>query len=83
MNDPQGRELTESMHRSAGSFELVLSPLLLGLLGFWADTQLGTRPVLTVLAVVLALAGAAIKIYYGYDREMVAHDEGKPWATRS
>ncbi len=71
------------MNRSTGSFELVLSPLLLGLIGYLLDRAVGTTPVLTVLCVVLALAGAAIKIYYGYGREMAAHDEGKPWATRT
>jgi F0F1-type ATP synthase assembly protein I len=83
VDDSERRELTQSMHRSAGSFELVASPVLLGLLGFWLDRTFTTTPYLTIVFCVLAVVGAATKIYIGYDREMSVHDEGKPWATRS
>ena len=79
MDVSQRRELTHSLHRSTGSYELVLSPLILGLLGYLADRALGTTPVITVLAVVLGLVGATIKIYYGYQAEMEEHEKDAPW----
>lgn len=80
MDDSQGRELTRSMHRSTGSFELVLSPVLLGLFGFLADRWLGTLPVLTVICVLVGFSGACVRLYYGYKHEMAQHEIGQPWA---
>jgi hypothetical protein len=69
----QQRELSNDIfHRSTGSFELVLAPLLLGLLGFWVDRQVGTTPVLTVLFALAGISGAAIRLYYGYRYAMAA-----------
>lgn len=76
----QRRELTSQLNRSHGSFELVLSPVILGVLGFLADRWMGTVPVLTVVAVIVGFAGAAVKIFYAYEVEMRAHEEGQPWA---
>jgi F0F1-type ATP synthase assembly protein I len=70
------------MHRSAGSYELVVSPLILALIGFGLDRWLGTTPVLTILAAVVGLAGAVVKIYYGYAAEMDRHDADAPWSRR-
>ncbi len=80
MADSQRRELTQHLHRSTGSYELVLSPVILGVLGYLADRWLGTVPVLTVLAVLVGLTGAVVKIYYGYQAEMAEHERGAPWA---
>jgi F0F1-type ATP synthase assembly protein I len=79
----QRREFNEQMQRSSGSFELVLSPLLLALIGFGLDRWLGTVPMLTVLFAVVGLAGACVKLYYGYKLEMDHHEAGTPWAKRS
>lgn len=59
-------------HRSSGSFELVLSPLLLGLVGLWLDHRAGTTPLFTILFAVLGVAGAIAKVYYGYRAAMDA-----------
>ena len=82
MDASQRRELNEQFRRSTGSYELVVSPLLLGLLGFLLDRWLGTVPVLTVIFTVVGLAGACVKLYYGYKLEMAEHEEGAPWAKR-
>jgi F0F1-type ATP synthase assembly protein I len=71
------------MHKSTGSYELVLSPLLLALIGYGLDRWLGTVPLLTVAFAVLGLVGACIKIYYGYLSEMDEHEKDAPWAKRS
>jgi hypothetical protein len=74
LNTSQGRELNDGMHRSSGSFELVLAPLLFGLLGLWLDARAGTRPLLTVTLAVFAFAGAFLKQYYGYRHAMAQAD---------
>lgn len=67
-----GRALDDAQ-QSHGSFELVLSPLLLGLLGWWLDAKVfHTTPWLTVIFAVLALSGAVVKIYYTYRAHMAA-----------
>lgn len=83
MGTTQGRELTEQMNRSTGSYELVLSPLILALIGYGLDRWFATVPLFTVLLAVLGLVGACIKIYYGYSAEMDQHDAEGPWAKRS
>jgi F0F1-type ATP synthase assembly protein I len=63
----QRRELSNDIfHRSSGSFELVLAPLLLGVLGFWIDRRIDTVPLFTILLALAGVTGAAVKIYYGY-----------------
>ena len=54
------------VHRSSGSFELVLAPVLLGFLGFWIDRTLGTTPFITIVLSVVGIAGAVVKTYYEY-----------------
>ena len=79
----QRRELTQQMHKSTGSYELVLSPLILALIGFGLDHLFGTLPVLTIIFGTLGLVGACIKIYVGYVYEMDEHEKDAPWAKRS
>jgi F0F1-type ATP synthase assembly protein I len=81
--DSQRRDLTQQMHKSTGSYELVLSPLLLALIGFGLDHWLGTLPLFTIVFATLGLVGAVIKIYFGYAAEMDEHEKDSPWAKRS
>lgn len=81
-----GRALDDAQ-QSHGSFELVLSPLLLGLLGWWLDAKVfHTTPWLTVIFAVVALSGAVVKIYFTYRAHMAAlgpvrrHLGGQPGA---
>lgn len=83
MDASQRRDLNQQLNRSSGSFELVLSPLLLALAGYALDRWLGIVPVLTVAFAVVGLAGAVVKLYYGYRHEMDQHEIGAPWTTRS
>ncbi|HEX5095689.1 MAG TPA: AtpZ/AtpI family protein [Acidimicrobiia bacterium] len=59
--------------------EMVVTPVLFALLGFWLDGVFGTRPILTVVFFTLALAGAVASVYYRYRAEMDEHEKGKPW----
>lgn len=84
MDTAERREVTEGLWRSSGGYELVLSPLLLALLAFFlVDRPLGSTPWVTVAAAVLGFAGAAVKLFYGYQHDMDAHDEAGPWTRRS
>jgi F0F1-type ATP synthase assembly protein I len=81
--DPsQRRELSTQINRTTGSYELVLSPLVLALGAYFLDRWLGTTPILTILAAVIGLTGAVVKIYYGYAHEMDQHDAAGPWGRR-
>ncbi|MBU6329398.1 MAG: AtpZ/AtpI family protein [Acidobacteria bacterium] len=78
----QKREISEQMGRATGGYELAVSPLLLGLIGFGLDHLFGTTPLLTVLFAVVGLAGVVTKIYFQYRAEMEAHAENGPWSRR-
>ncbi len=74
MDVSQRREMVSGMHRSTGSFELVLAPVLFALMGLWLDRAVGTVPLFTALFTVLAVAGVCVKLYYKYDTEMAEHE---------
>ncbi len=70
----------QMMAQTHGSFELVVSPLLLALFGLWLDRSVfDTTPVLTIVFAVLGLVGALIKIYYTYRLKMDEHASAGAW----
>lgn len=64
----------------ARAVEFVVTPMLFGFGGRLLDGWLGTGVVFTALLAVLALAGTSIRMYYGYEVAMKAHETGAPWA---
>ncbi len=58
--------LSGHVNQSTGSYELVLSAVVFGLLGLWLDRRLGWTPVLTISLTILALVGSTLSIYYRY-----------------
>lgn len=70
--NPPPPVLTDAANRSSGSFELVLGPVLMALLGLAIDSWLGTRPVFTVLFTVWGAIGATVAIYYRYRHQAQA-----------
>jgi F0F1-type ATP synthase assembly protein I len=66
----------------ARGIELVGTPTLFGLLGYVLDRLLGTVPVMTVILVVFALTGIAVRMYYNYSAAMRAHEEKLPGHRR-
>lgn len=66
----------------AKAVEFVVTPMLFGLGGHLLDGWLGTGVVFTVLLAALALAGTSIRMYYGYELAMKAHEADAPWAKR-
>lgn len=64
--DAKQPTLTTQLHSSNGSFELVLSAVLLGLIGFWVDSRIGTTPVFLLAFTLLGFCGAGVSVYYRY-----------------
>lgn len=67
---PTPPPLTEAANRSSGSFELVLGPVLMALLGLVVDRWLGTAPWCVVLFTVWGAVGAAVSLYYRYRHQI-------------
>lgn len=66
---PASAALTDAAHRSAGSFELVLGPVVMALIGLLLDGIFGTRPLLTVVFTIWGALGAGASIYFQYRRQ--------------
>ncbi len=63
--------------------ELAVIPVLFALFGLWLDGRFGTRPILMIVFIVLAIIGLGTRAYYTYAAQMAQHEEGKPWNRRS
>ncbi len=70
MNLSQRSDLTQSVHRSSGSFELVLGAVIFGLIGLLIDRVLGITPLLTIVFAIGGLIGAIISIVTRYRLQM-------------
>lgn len=73
------QELTRSLHRSHGSFELALAPVLMALIGLWLDKTFHTVPVLTIVLAVVGVLGSTVKVLYVYKAQMAAEAADAPW----
>jgi putative F0F1-ATPase subunit (Ca2+/Mg2+ transporter) len=60
------------------ALEIVLAPLLFGLVGRALDGWLGTEPVLMLTFGAFAVAGTFVKLWVGYDRAMRRHEAELP-----
>ena len=83
MDVEQQREFNRGMNESHGSFELVVSPVVLALIGYFIDTRVThTTPVFTVVFAVMGVVGATIKLLIDYRAKMAELDAASPWAQR-
>jgi F0F1-type ATP synthase assembly protein I len=64
------------------AFELALTPLIFGLIGYGLDRWLGLLPVLTVVLVLLCIVGLSMRMWFEYDAQMKVHEAAGPWARR-
>lgn len=79
----QRRELYQGFGDTlAVAFELAVTPVVVGLIGYGLDRWLGTLPILTIVLVLMALVGLSARMYYGYDARMRVHEANGPWAKR-
>ena len=62
--------------------EMVVTPLLFALLGWFLDTRFGTGPILAIVLGSIGVIGMAARTYYWYRAEIEREEKGKPW-TRS
>ena len=76
----QPKQPSEPWANGSASYEFVVSPVVLALLGLWLDRTIGTTPVFCVIGAVLGLVGATISIYYGYRNRMAELAEKAPWS---
>jgi hypothetical protein len=61
-------------------FELTLTLVVFGAVGWFVDRLAGTSPTFTLLLGLLAFVGVALKLWFAYDLEMRQHDEGAIWS---
>jgi hypothetical protein len=67
----QKREFSDGLfHQSSGSFELVLAPVILSLVGLGLDRWLGLRPLCTLGWAWAGMIGSWAKQYYSYRSAM-------------
>jgi F0F1-type ATP synthase assembly protein I len=64
----------------ARALEIVVTPLLFGLLGRLVDAWLGTDPWFMIGLGAFAVAGLFARMWVAYDREMKAHEKRLPGA---
>jgi len=70
-----GREVAGAMHRSTGSYELVVAAIAAAALGFWIDSVLGIVPVFTLIFAIAGFVGAAYSIWQTYQAQMATANE--------
>lgn len=74
--------VSRQLQQSSGSYELVLSGVIFGLLGLLLDRRLETTPVFLLIFTMLGTAGAAISIYYTY-RHRISELQAEAAAMRA
>ena len=77
---------TGELYNGAGegmsrAFELAVTPVIIGGLGYLLDRWLGLVPVLTIVFFLVAMVGLVARLWYAYDAEMVRHEKAGPWAS--
>lgn len=63
----------------ARAFEFVAAPVILALLGAMLDRRFETTPLLTIVFVVVGLAGTFARTWYAYVEAMKAEEAKGPW----
>lgn len=67
-------EINGAMHTAMsfgnGGAEMVLSPVIFGLIGFVLDGAFDIRPILTIVGVLVGLGGAVTNQYFRYTERM-------------
>jgi F0F1-type ATP synthase assembly protein I len=62
------------------AFEFVMTPVLLGAIGWLLDRTFGTTPLFILVLAVFGLVGVGAKMYYTYKADMQVHEQGAPWS---
>jgi F0F1-type ATP synthase assembly protein I len=83
----EGRRGRQELYNGFGEtftrgLEMVLTPALLGGIGYVLDRVAGILPVLTIVLTVVGVIGVGVKEYYVYEAAMQAHEAEAPWGKR-
>jgi F0F1-type ATP synthase assembly protein I len=62
------------------AFELAVTPMLFGGLGWLLDRWIGIAPVLTIAFAIFAITGTGVSAWYRYKAQMDEAEAGTPWA---
>lgn len=62
------------------AFEVVATPAAFGGFGYLVDRMAGTVPVFTAALALFGVVGVFVRLWYGYDAEMRAHEASARWA---
>ncbi len=65
-----GDAARDVMWRGHGGFEIAMSPLILGFLGYLVDGRFEITPVFTVIGAIVGLVGSVANQYYRYQARM-------------
>ncbi|NNF52926.1 MAG: AtpZ/AtpI family protein [Acidimicrobiales bacterium] len=63
-------KLTETLLQSTGGYELVLSALIMGFLGYGVDRWLNTTPFFVLALSAFGFLGAAFSLYYRFKQQL-------------
>lgn len=63
----------------ARAFELAVTPVVFGGIGFGLDRWLGLAPLLTLVLFLFGVAGTSYMAWFRYDAEMRRVEADKPW----
>jgi F0F1-type ATP synthase assembly protein I len=73
VKDRQTRELHDGAGDAfAAAFEMIVTPAIFGLLGWFIDSRLGLFPVFTLVFVALVLGYEVWRLYVSYSADMDA-----------
>ncbi len=64
------------------AFELAVTPVIFGAIGYWVDGRLGIRPILTLVFTLLAIIGLLLRTWYGYVYRMEKLEDAGPWSRK-
>lgn len=63
------------------AFEIAITPVVFGAVGYGIDLLAGTGPWFAVGLALFAVIGMFVRVWYGYDAEMRAHEASSPWSA--
>lgn len=83
VNGPTGEK--GELYRNFGdgftrAFELAVTPVIFGAMGYGLDRWIGIVPVLTTVFTLLAVVGLLLRTWYGYVYRMQSIERDGPWA---
>lgn len=78
------RELNQGFGEALSrAFELAVTPVVFGFLGYLIDMRLGTSPILMIVFALFAVIGSFVKLWYAYDGEMKRRDAEAVWGPNA